>query len=188
VRGRSRQTFTSNLFDQAGDFLKTSISTREMEGSDRGAALDQPRGMLGADSDAASRGNSQPSITPSKGKAKKKHSTIEDPLQLRFITSIGDPQKNNASIRKLVRSHVVRKYYASRRLARGEQEGSESAALEPMGVSSRVIRGIPARAAVCCQISTPPMTLLGASMRDPFASFPIRMTPRINILVNHCKL
>jgi hypothetical protein len=140
-----------------------------MEGSDGGAAQDQPRGMPGAASDADSRSNSQPAITPCKGKAKKKHSTLEDPLQFRFITNIGDPQKTHASVRKLVRSHVVRKYYASRRLAWGEQEESESAPLESRRVSS-------------------PMTLLGSSTRDPFASVPVRMTPRINILVNHCKL
>jgi hypothetical protein len=83
--------FTSDLVNKAGDLPKASTSTFKMAGSDRGADLGQPRVRLGADSDADSRSSSQLSVTPRKGKVKKKQSTLEDPLQLRFITSIGDP-------------------------------------------------------------------------------------------------
>ena len=147
-------------------------------------------------------------------------------LQLRFITTTEPKQSRDASTRKLVRSHVVKNYHATRHLALNRKERPLQAKLAslsdcicstkqdvPDGRTGRP----PGQRTTCSncggqqmtQISSEhvrlqvvepfvrqlhhnqprhsPVTLLGAGTSDPFMSYPVHTTPRVNILVDHCK-
>jgi hypothetical protein len=135
-------------------------------------------------------------------------------LQLRFITTTEPKQSRDASTRKLVRSHVVKNYHITRRLALNRRERPLQARLaSPSDCICSTKQDVPdgrtgcppGQHATCSncggqQVVEPfvrqldvnqprhsPVSLLGAGTSDPFMTYPVHTTPRVNILVDHCK-
>jgi hypothetical protein len=119
-----------------------------------------------------------------------RHTTSKPAAQLRFITTTNPQKGRDARSRKIVRSHVARYHHIVRQQAwRGEDEaqGTTTTRESVVGQASNALTVGRQSRQVIRRSSEGLITAVGPGGTDPFDSASLEMTPRINVLVDHCE-